>query len=570
MPLEIQINVESPSASATPGQPSAGGGLLCLPVASSQPLLSPVLGAVDRTSDRTWRACPSCGNPFSARTFPRHAKLCRELHIAAGAMDPSLEVIRAKFLEWDADNSGSISEQEMVEVMSRVCPSMKVEDIQELFDVADSNQDGVVDYQEFVNFLAPAHLKPTKMSDDDLEALRCIFNFFDGDGNGLLETREFEDMTNNVLASHAFDMSAADTNSDGQIDFDEFVHFWSSIVGNPGFNTLDVQEAIDMFKCFDFDSSGSIDEDELLCLLDNLFPDRCEENEAIVDSRLKHRELQSSRCMTLAKFLDLYDSLVITYGERKWPPADAERRQGILAAGLVQSHCGLRFFPDRLGVHERNCEECRDPVARARLVKYAMENVQNKHKQAEVQATLAEKYSDEDSRNAQQKQSAIDDLTSHISMQQEKEDEEWRRNTEEGKKKEDARRAEEQRLQQLRQVALEELRHEAETRAAEKVRREEEDAIQARTAAETKEINRLDFAASVEVSKAAIDLAERKAKQKKAAKRAMRLDQKTKEVVEEPPKEFLPCDWCGHLFFPDRMPEHLAFCKQKPRTPLNP
>jgi len=57
------------------------------------------------------------------------------------------------FGEWDTDESGAIGEQEMIEVLKALNPRFTDEVARKLFVAADSNQDGLIDYDEFSRWI---------------------------------------------------------------------------------------------------------------------------------------------------------------------------------------------------------------------------------------------------------------------------------------------------------------------------------------------------------------------------------------------------------------------------------
>merc|ERR1712217_920425 len=61
--------------------------------------------------------------------------------------------IAIKFLEWDKDQNGIITEDELIQVFSILDPKMPQEHVKQLLLAADTNKDGSVDYREFTTWL---------------------------------------------------------------------------------------------------------------------------------------------------------------------------------------------------------------------------------------------------------------------------------------------------------------------------------------------------------------------------------------------------------------------------------
>lgn len=343
-----------------------------------------------------WIACPNCGERYGEFALPPHVARCkrlrphgangfcargaepfqglwgigdisdaiRKLRAALGITDDSgMDVVRDIFRKWDTDGNGNISEEEMCRVLKQLCPDFTDEQIHALFNAADVNKDGSVNYEEFIKFLANPR---KKLSQADLDALRAIFDRFDGDKDGLLDNPEFNNMLQNMLPHRADDFDVADIDGNGAIDFDEFVRYWTSMCGSPGFEANEFDEACDMFDCFDKDGSDELDRFEFAKLLNNLFPDHCEENEKHVDAEFEACDANSGGGISLAEFIGYYGRLRLFYGKPTgWPPTDPEARAATLAPDLIPCKCGLMFLPDRLPVHRRSCGICKKDAAAA-------------------------------------------------------------------------------------------------------------------------------------------------------------------------------------------------------------
>merc|ERR1719386_610523 len=61
--------------------------------------------------------------------------------------------IKDSFRQWDQDGSGSISKAELERVLTALNPSFTKKDIAAIIKQADKNKDGVIDYDEFVEWL---------------------------------------------------------------------------------------------------------------------------------------------------------------------------------------------------------------------------------------------------------------------------------------------------------------------------------------------------------------------------------------------------------------------------------
>ncbi|WP_395241646.1 EF-hand domain-containing protein, partial [Salmonella sp. s51933] len=130
------------------------------------------------------------------------------------------EAAKEAFDLFDKDKNGTISRMEIAEVLKSMGQTFSDEQIKETLKNIDTNNDGVLNTQEFEKFLAECDRNNEK-------ELREAFNTFDKDGSNFVTKDELskvmkacgekvsdEDLTKMI--------KAADTSGDGKISFDEF------------------------------------------------------------------------------------------------------------------------------------------------------------------------------------------------------------------------------------------------------------------------------------------------------------------------------------------------------------
>ncbi|KAH7728422.1 Vitellogenin-linked Transcript family member [Aphelenchoides avenae] len=128
------------------------------------------------------------------------------------------EDLRGIFQEFDLNGDGFIQKDELKAVMIKMHQSPTDEELTAMFNAADRDRDGNIDFQEFLSI---ARANPLSLS------LRAVFDELDVSGDGHITRSELRtafqrmghsltDQEINAIYKHV------DTNSDGKINFDEF------------------------------------------------------------------------------------------------------------------------------------------------------------------------------------------------------------------------------------------------------------------------------------------------------------------------------------------------------------
>merc|ERR1711974_61200 len=96
----------------------------------------------------------------------------------------------------------------------------------------DTDGNGQIDFSEFITMMA-RRMSEVQGEDDDL---RAAFKVFDKDGNGFISPQELRQVMINLgekLSEEEIDsmIREADSNGDGQVDFEEFSRMMASKTG---------------------------------------------------------------------------------------------------------------------------------------------------------------------------------------------------------------------------------------------------------------------------------------------------------------------------------------------------
>ncbi|XVF52027.1 hypothetical protein PTKIN_Ptkin04bG0232300 [Pterospermum kingtungense] len=117
--------------------------------------------------------------------------------------DDQIAELREIFRSFDRNNYGSLTQLELGSLLRSLGLKPSPDQVEALIQKADTNNNGLVEFSEFVALVASELLSEKSPYTEEL--LKKLFKMFDRDGNGFI-TKE------------------ADTDGDGRISFEEFSH----------------------------------------------------------------------------------------------------------------------------------------------------------------------------------------------------------------------------------------------------------------------------------------------------------------------------------------------------------
>ncbi|KAK7167459.1 hypothetical protein R3I94_001761 [Phoxinus phoxinus] len=146
--------------------------------------------------------------------------------------DEEIEELREAFAEFDKDKDGLISCKDLGNLM-RTMGYMPTEmELIELSQNINMNLGGSVDFQDFVDLMAPKLLAETSGM-IGLKEMKDAFKEFDMDGDGSITIEELKHAMLKLLGENTNKreieavVQEADNNGDGTVDFEEFVKMMS-------------------------------------------------------------------------------------------------------------------------------------------------------------------------------------------------------------------------------------------------------------------------------------------------------------------------------------------------------
>uniref|UniRef100_A0A1I8GC76 Calmodulin n=1 Tax=Macrostomum lignano TaxID=282301 RepID=A0A1I8GC76_9PLAT len=160
------------------------------------------------------------------RNGGRAALLSRKL------TESQLAEIRESFALFDKNGDGSISAEELGEVMKTLGQFPNADELQDMMRQVDEDGDGTIDFNEFVHMMSERMLQDEENTTRKERQMKRAFAVFDKDGNGLIDSQELKRVMESLgekLTDQEIDemMREADKNGDGFVDYAEFAELLS-------------------------------------------------------------------------------------------------------------------------------------------------------------------------------------------------------------------------------------------------------------------------------------------------------------------------------------------------------
>ncbi|KAK4941471.1 hypothetical protein LTR10_018615 [Elasticomyces elasticus] len=158
----------------------------------------------------------SSRGPRSAMT-PTTAKLS----------DEEISAYRDVFALFDKDESGTITAQELGDIMRSLGQTPTDSELQDMINEVDVDNSGAIDFDEFLKMMST-----TVRAQDFAQETRAAFDVFDKDGSGTISADELrqvmKSLGENLTDAEIEEMiREADKDRNGTIDYEEFVQLLS-------------------------------------------------------------------------------------------------------------------------------------------------------------------------------------------------------------------------------------------------------------------------------------------------------------------------------------------------------
>ncbi|KAK5078157.1 Mitochondrial group I intron splicing factor ccm1 [Lithohypha guttulata] len=141
--------------------------------------------------------------------------------------EEQIQSFRDVFSLFDKDGSGSISTNELGDVMKSLGQNPTAEELQDMVNEVDIDHSGSIEFTEFMTMMAT-----TIQPKDFAEETKAAFRVFDKDGSGTISAKELravmkslgEDLTDDEIDEM---IKEADKDNSGSIDYEEFAQLLS-------------------------------------------------------------------------------------------------------------------------------------------------------------------------------------------------------------------------------------------------------------------------------------------------------------------------------------------------------
>ncbi|KAG1653094.1 Reticulocalbin-2 [Nymphon striatum] len=217
-------------------------------------------------------------------------------------------------LKMDKDKDGIITRDELRDWVLKSFSLLSKEEADEKFDEEDENQDGKVTWAEHVNDVFGSFIDDNEISTDNLEQEKLkdedklLFEIADSNNDGVLDSKEFVAFTNPEEHKHMYPalykrtMEEKDKNNDGFISQDEFIGEF----GHKNEEQYLIEK--DRFeKEFDLNHDNKLDEEEVLKWL---IPDNNEIANDEVEHLIHEADKDHDGRLSIEEIVDNHDVFV--------------------------------------------------------------------------------------------------------------------------------------------------------------------------------------------------------------------------------------------------------------------
>lgn len=151
--------------------------------------------------------------------------------------EDEIEDYRLAFNMFDKDGSGTISSKEFLKLLKNLGQNVTKDEAQKIMNDLDQDGSGEIDFDEFISYIKKIKVQEIIDSREQEEEEKIIWAFqtFDEDNDDVISITEFRKIICNI-GTNRFNQEQcdqifreADLNSDGVLNYREFVAFWKEL-----------------------------------------------------------------------------------------------------------------------------------------------------------------------------------------------------------------------------------------------------------------------------------------------------------------------------------------------------
>jgi len=175
--------------------------------------------------------------------------------------------VKKAFAKIDLNGDGKVSKEEVSS-----SDVFNQQEIDALFLLGDSNNDGEIDLEEFIGVLYPVvAVALAKLTKDvhNVDDARFLFKTLDVDGDGLLSQEELRKSGACKLSGKEIEalFAVGDINGDGEVDINEFLNVMcpgaTTVIARLNSQFKTAEDIEELFKKMDLDGDGKITREEM-------------------------------------------------------------------------------------------------------------------------------------------------------------------------------------------------------------------------------------------------------------------------------------------------------------------
>ncbi|KAF0973983.1 hypothetical protein FDP41_007015 [Naegleria fowleri] len=183
-------------------------------ILKAQTLINDLVGDTERLDDQ-------------AQEFKRHTQKAKCFMSLDHLSKDVISELKEVFSLFDEDGNGSISMEELGNVMEQLSSRPSDEELLHMFKLVDENHDGKIEFDEFVKLWTSQCSQPTTD-----EELKLFFDTFDKDRSGFIDRKEMAEILEamgETISEEKIDTILQDLKLDKnpQISFEQFKQFLS-------------------------------------------------------------------------------------------------------------------------------------------------------------------------------------------------------------------------------------------------------------------------------------------------------------------------------------------------------